>query len=105
MQSLITILIALSIGSAILVNGVNLNTKDIVDTTKIVVNQTNLHQLKTALELYYLDYNKYPLANDSAALIDTLTEKGYLEDNTLEANIFNYTALKDGQNYDLEIIG
>ncbi len=103
MNSILSFLIVSLIGTVVMVNGVTLNTQDIINETKLVVNNTNLHQITTALEIYYLNKGYYPTENNSAMMFATLKLSGYLT--TLPKNIesFYYQSLSNNQDYILEL--
>jgi len=102
MNSILSFLIASLIGAAIVVNGVTLNTHDIINETKSVVNNTNLHQITTAIEVYYLNKGHYPTANNSAMMFTALKLSRYLITLPENAESFYYEPLNDGQDYILE---
>ena len=65
--------------------------------------QANVHQLATAVELYYADNNSYPAVEGGSALVNELEQKGYLASEPLDAEIFAYQVEADGQKYQLSI--
>ena len=86
-----------------MVNGVTLNTQEILDETKSVINSANLRQITTALELYYMDNNNYPDVGDGEELIDLLKVDGYIKGEPFDLTAFDYQIKADGQNYELSI--
>ncbi|TRZ80282.1 hypothetical protein D4R86_04575 [bacterium] len=102
MNSILSFLIASLIGTAVIVNGVTLNTQDIIDETKSVVNSANLHQITTALEVYYINKGHYPTENNSAMMLTTLKLLRYLITLPENAESFYYESLNSGQDYILE---
>lgn len=103
MNSILSFLIASLVGTAIIVNGVTLNTQNIIDETKSVVNSANLHQITTAIELYYMDNNNYPDAGDGKELINLLSADGYIKGKPFNFAIFDYQIKASGQDYELNI--
>ena len=104
MNTIFSIIIALMIiGGVVVVAGREMNIKDILSATETATNQANLHQLSTALELYYLTEGKYPEASNSGAFSDILFEKGYLTKKLENTDDFLYEARNDGQDYSLKI--
>ena len=102
MNSILSFLIASLIGTTIIINGTTLNTQDIIDETKSVVNSANLHQITTALEIYCLNEGHYPVANDSIAMFSVLKLSRYLTTLPENAENFYYEPLNNGQDYVLE---
>ena len=103
MNALFQSLIVVSLGTVLTVNGVLVHASDILTTTKSVVNQTNVAQLETVLELYYEDNNAYPDVSGGQALVDTLESKGYIQNEPLDPTVFNYQPKNDGQDYSLTL--
>lgn len=103
MRLILSFLIASLIGTTIIVNGVTLNAQDVLSETKKSVSGVNLHQIKTALELYYFDHNIYPPADSGEALFCLLREQGYIEGMAFDETIFNYDRGLDGQDYHLSV--
>jgi len=102
MNSILSFLIALLISTTVIVNGVTLNTEDILNETKSVVNSANLHQITTALEVYCLNEGHYPIANNSAMMFTALKVSRYLITLPENAENFYYEPLNNGQDYVLE---
>jgi hypothetical protein len=103
MYNFLNLLITALIGTSIIVNGINLNPEDILAKTKVVVNETNLHQLRNALEIYYLDNHYYPITDSSSEMILDLVDAGYLQSVPRNSDIFYYQSLAQGQTYTLSI--
>ncbi len=102
MNSILSFLIASLIGTVIIVNGATLDTQDIIDETKSVVNSANLHQITTALEVYCLNEGHYPTANNSAMMFTALKLSRYLITLPENAENFYYEPLNSGQDYILK---
>jgi len=103
MNSLFQSLIVVSLGTVLTVNGVLVHASDLISTTKNVVNQTNVAQLETVLELYYSDHNSYPDVSGGKALVDTLESQGYIQNEPLDPTVFNYQPKDNDQNYSLTL--
>ena len=103
MTQLLSTMIAAALGSVLVVNGVMINTDDIIAQAKASVNGVNVHQLATVIELYYLDHDSYPAVSGGEALVTELATEGYIQSRPLDANVFNYTPTENGQNYSLTL--
>ncbi len=102
MNTIISTLSALLIGSVLVINGANINAEDILADAVSVVNEANVHQLATALEMYYLRNDSYPIASDGTTMINTLYNDGVVTRLPMDSSIFDYQST-DGQNYTLEL--
>ncbi|MDO8590331.1 MAG: hypothetical protein Q7R69_03630 [bacterium] len=87
-----------------LVNGVLVNTDDIINQAKASVNGANMHQLATVIELYYSDHDSYPNVTNGKSLIDTLESEGYIQSRPLDPSVFKYEPKKNGQDYSLKLV-
>ncbi len=103
MKSILSFLIASLIGTTIVVNGVAVNSQDLIEEARQVVAGANLHQIRTALEVYYLDKNSYPQADNSAMMFEILRNAGYLITLPQNASSFDYQSLDNGQDYILSL--
>jgi len=103
MNSYLSFLITFLIGTSIVVAGTTLDIEELLNYTKLSVNTANLHQISTALEIYYLDSGKYPDANNGEELIKLLKNEGYIKGEPLDNNIFDYQLKESGQDYVLNI--
>ncbi len=103
MNTAINALISIVLGSTLMINGVAVDANQLIDDTKTVVNQANVHQLVTALEIYYLDHNAYPNVSTGTELIDTLQDERIIRNRPLDPEVFEYTVLRNGQDFDLTI--
>ena len=102
MNSLLSFLIALLIGSTVIVNGVSLNAEDIIGETQRIVDETNIHQIRTALEIYYINHNHYPNVFNKDDMLTELLSNHYLykiSDNLIN---FSYSVDNQGESYDLD---
>ncbi len=96
MNSLLASIIATVLGSTLIINGLNVRVDDILDSAKLAVNQTNVYQLDTALELYYSDHNAYPDVSTGTALVDLLESEGYITSRPLDPGVYEYTLTETG---------
>ena len=103
MFKLISFIMASLIGTTILVNGVSIKTDDIMQSARTAVNQANIHQIRNALELYYLDENHYPNVDNSADLISLLEGKHYLLSRPQDVGVIKYSVSDNGQDYELNL--
>lgn len=103
MNTTFTSLLALGAAAVIVINGISVPISTILDTTTSVVNSANTHQLKTALEIYYNDYQAYPDVSGGEALVSVLLEKGFIETAPSNPSVFQYEVLSGGQKYSLKL--
>lgn len=97
-------LITLLIGSTIVVNGITVNAEDIISDARQAANGANVHQLQTALALYYFDRSEYPDVTGGDALAGALTSAGYIQpSDTFDSSPFDYATKDGGQDYTLSI--
>jgi hypothetical protein len=81
----------------------------VVDTDKVLAsaweasNLANRHQIRTALELYYLDNNEYPESKNASELFDELYKKGYIEGKPVNPEAFEYKIENPYQSYKFNI--
>lgn len=99
MNTLLSTTISLIIGSVIVVGGVTANTDDILAEATSAVNRLNVHQIATALELYYSDHTSYPMVEGGEAMIETLYDERYIMNKPLDPSVFEYQPASDGQDY------
>jgi len=103
MNTILSTTLALLIGTIITVNGIAVAADDIINEAKSAVNGANLHQLATVLELYYSDYGYYPNVSGGEALINKLSEEGYILNQPFDSSVFQYQPTADGQDYSLSL--
>ena len=96
-------ILALLIGTVVTVGAVTVASGDLIDNAKLAVNAGNIHQLSTALEVYYSDFGVYPDVTGGQALINELRSKGYINSQPLDAEVFNYQLTDNGESYSLEL--
>jgi len=87
---------------AIMINGVAMSAPDILDSAKDAANSANIHQLSTALELYSLDHNAYPLSSNGTQMVNTLYAEGYMQNKPLDPSVFQYQVKNGGSEYTLK---
>ena len=94
----------LLVSATLTVNGVVVNATDVLAEANLAAGQANISQFRTALDLYYIDHGKYPEVYGGADMIDVLEKEKYIRENgPLSADIFNYQAKDNGQDYLLEL--
>jgi len=103
MTALLQTTLATLIGSVLMINGIMVNTDDILNETKTAVNGANIHQIATVLEIYYMNHGEYPDVVGGGNLIDTFETEGYILNRPSDANAFNYESKDNAQNYKLEL--
>ncbi len=64
--ALVSTLLSVTLGSVMIINGVAVNSGDLVASAHSAVNSANVHQFATVLELYYSDHNQYPNVSGGA---------------------------------------
>lgn len=96
------ILISLA-GSVVVVSGTSMDVASIFNTSKQVASEANLHQIRTALKVYYLEQGHYPKVNLGDELIDLLESKSYISDKPGEFTDFEYAVLGGGWDYELSL--
>lgn len=101
-------LITTLIGSVVVINGPALHSEDIMRSAQSAVNGANIHQLATALEVYYSDHDTYPLVPagriaDGASMIDALYDAGYIRNKPNNPGAFRYEPKSNGQDYLLSV--
>jgi len=96
-----TILLA---GVTLTVNGFTVNATDILAEANLSAGQANISQFRTALDLYCIDHGQYPKVYGGADMIDILESEKYIRENgPLNADIFDYQVIDNGQDYLLEL--
>ena len=103
MTQLLSSLITTLLGSVLLINGVLVNTDDVINQAKASVNSANVHQLATVMEIYYMDHDTYPNVSGGEALINTLESEGYIRNRPLDPKVFAYESKSNGQDYSLAL--
>lgn len=102
--TLLEMIITMLIGGTVLVGGITVHAEDIIKSARSAANGANLHQLQTALALYYFDHSAYPDVTGGAALAGALTSAGYIQpSDTFDSSPFNYASKNGAQNYTLSI--
>ena len=89
--------------ATIVVNGVVMKAPDILASANSAVGAANVHQLSTALELYYLDHNSYPVVSNGTQMVDTLYTGGYIQSKPADSSIFQYEEKNNGNDYSLTV--
>jgi len=103
MNSSLSKILAFSIGSIITINGATMGVGKILAQAEHAANTANLHQLATILEIYYLDHNQYPEVKGGKELVNVLEKENYIQGRPLNADDFNYSFTKNGDDYELHL--
>jgi hypothetical protein len=104
MQKTISTVVSLLIGSIMTVNGINaIKPEEATATAAAVVNEANVYQLTTALELYYSDHDAYPAARDANTMVTILEDSGYLRKAPADASIYEYRVSANQSDYTLKL--
>jgi len=83
--------------------GITAKAEDILNKTQGVVDQANVSQLSTAVELYYLDHNSYPPAADGIQLINILENGRYIRNRPSNPSAFQYQMAAGSNDYILTL--
>lgn len=102
MQYLAVLAIILA-GAVITVNGFVMKTEDVFDAAHASVNQANVHQIATVLELYYLDHDQYPEVSGGTELVDLLQDESYIKNRPIDPSVFEYESIRNGHDYKLSL--
>jgi hypothetical protein len=90
-------------GTTVMVGAVSLDTDEIVDHSMNVVAGANIHQLATALEMFYMDHDRYPTVSGGEALVRVLERGRYIRNAPLDPTLFIYEPVNSAQDYNLEL--
>jgi len=105
MYNSLSYILSLLVGATLMINGTAVNIDELLGHTQSVVNQANVHQIATVLELYNLDHDGvYPEVEGGEALINTLQKERYIRNRPINPSVFHYTTDRNGRNYTLEVI-
>lgn len=89
-----------SVTGLVLIAGVlSSNIDNILNDTKTAANSANIHQLTTALEMYYSEHDHYPITTVNDRLLAEL--EPYLRNEPAGLKDLIYGPANDGQNYKL----
>ncbi len=103
MNYIITAIIPALMGTSLLIGGHMLDSSKIIASAWEASNLANRHQIRTVLELYYLDNNEYPESKNASELFDELYKKGYIEEKPVNPEAFEYRTENSYQNYKFSI--
>jgi len=96
-------LLALIIGSVLVLGGVSVRSEDVVADATSAANQANIHQLATVVELYYSDHGTYPDVSGGEELIELLEREEYIRNRPLDPKVFIYEPKNNAQDYRLAL--
>lgn len=97
------VILSVLLGAVVVVNGVAVNVDDLLNEAKTTVNQANVHQIATVLELYYMDNDEYPAVSGGEELFNLLENEGYIMNRPLDPSVFAYEPKLSGENYTLKL--
>ena len=97
------VILSVLLGAVVVVNGVAVNVDDLLSEARNTVNQANVHQIATVLELYYMDNNEYPPASGGEELFNLLEKEGYIMNRPLDPRVFGYEPRLSGEDYTLKL--
>ena len=89
--------------ATVVIGGITVNTKDIINEAKDTQRVANLRQLTTALEFYYSDNLTYP-QGDFEGVISELSQENYLGSLPTTPEKYEYQGLNDGEGYILKAL-
>lgn len=89
--------------SSLSVFGFVLALKPIIQNVRSTTNAMSKNELSLALELYYLDHNRYPAALSGSALLAELTAGGYIKRSPDDPARIQYNPQDNGQMYSLDL--
>lgn len=107
--SIVELMVILATAS-IMVGGISVKVSDIMAEAQDVQRMANLRQIVTALEIYYLDYQKYPQVSGSDSqsrwnkLISEFEDGNYLGSFPTQPENYDYKDSDGGQNYILKVL-
>ena len=104
MNTSLSSILSLLVGTVFVVNGLTANTDKILSDAKNAVNQANVHQFATVLEIYYLDHNEYPDVRGGEALVELLSRDNYIMNRPLDPSVFDYEPKNNAQDYTLRLM-
>ena len=78
MKSSLIVVLTLVTGATITFGGLVTSADDILKSAKSAANSISFHNLALALEFYHLEHNSYPKVYGSEAVIDELSDGGYI---------------------------
>lgn len=91
------------IGATVVVSGVSMPIRGILDNATRAANMMSNHQLALALEFYYDDHQRYPPVQGGENLIEELFQGGYIRNRPLDSSLFQYESKEGGQDYQLSL--
>jgi hypothetical protein len=100
---IITIIIPALVGTSILIGSNMLDSSKVIASAWEASNLANQHQIRTVLELYYLDHNQYPASANASELFDVLYKERYIKSKPVNPEAFKYQTLNSYQDYDFDI--
>lgn len=102
MNPIYTVIMPALLGLSLTVGAFTLDSSDILASAKEAANSVSRHEIRNALELYYLDNGSYPMTSNEELVISELFEGGYIENKPTSIFTFDYEVLDSGEDYNLK---
>lgn len=99
MAKLISLIVSGTILAIVMGSGIG----NILSQTQKTVDGGNIHQLATAVEMYYYDHGNYPEVSNGTELVNLLQKENYLQSTKLTGDQFRYSAAANGEKYELKL--
>lgn len=103
MNYITSIIIPALMGTSILIGSHMMDSSKLIASAWEASNLANQHQIRTVLELYYLDHDQYPTSANASELFDTLYKERYIKSKPANPEAFEYKTLNSYQDYDFDI--
>lgn len=86
-----------------IINGISVDSKDVLGQAENAANLLSRHSLEIAIESYYLDHQFYPTAKNYQELISLLKKEKYIKGGPDDESVFYYQSSRGGQEYRLDL--
>ncbi len=103
MQIILAVIIPAIMGIGLFVGASSIKGSDIMASAWAASNLANRHQVRTVLELYYIDNGFYPTVSDAKNLFEELKSKGYIDNLPLNPEAFIYKISANGESYKFSV--
>ncbi len=102
MKLILATILPTLIGMVVIINGQIIKVDDIVASAWTAHHQVNRHEVRTAMELYYDDFESYPSAQNAEELFLNLYNNGYISSLPPKPEAYEYRLL-NSNNYEFKI--
>lgn len=99
MKLILATILPTILGLTIMINGQFIKTDDIIASAWMAHHQVNTHEVRTALELYYLNNGNYPNVNTSSELFEILYDKEYISGIPPKPESYTYENIPEKDSY------